>query len=69
MKKGTRLEIGSRQVWEVKAFHEKPDRKKAESMLAAGRFYWNSGMFIWTAATILNQLARFTPAFTRNCWD
>jgi mannose-1-phosphate guanylyltransferase len=55
-------EIGSRTVWAVKAFHEKPDRKKAESMLSSGRFYWNSGMFIWTTATILNQLARFTPA-------
>ena len=51
-----------RGVWEVKAFHEKPDRKKAETMLAAGRFYWNSGMFIWTAATILKQFARWTPA-------
>ena len=53
---------GAHGIWEVKAFHEKPDRKKAESMLAAGRFYWNSGMFIWTANTILKQLARWTPA-------
>jgi mannose-1-phosphate guanylyltransferase len=55
-------QIGPRPVWAVKAFHEKPDRKKAEAMLSSGRFYWNSGMFIWTTATILNQLARFTPA-------
>jgi mannose-1-phosphate guanylyltransferase len=55
-------EVGPRRVWAVKAFHEKPDRKKAESMLSSGRFYWNSGMFIWTAAAILNQLDRFTPA-------
>jgi mannose-1-phosphate guanylyltransferase len=51
-----------RGVWGVKAFHEKPDRKRAETMLAAGRFYWNSGMFVWTAATIMKQFARWTPA-------
>lgn len=31
-------------------------------MLAASRFYWNSGMFIWTATAIMKQLARWTPA-------
>jgi mannose-1-phosphate guanylyltransferase len=66
IEQGERVKAGGpRGVWEVKAFHEKPDRKKAETMLAAGRFYWNSGMFIWTAATIMQQFARWTPALYR----
>ena len=56
------LEVNGHIVWEVKAFHEKPDRSKAEAMLKTGRFFWNSGMFIWTVSAILDQMARLTPA-------
>jgi mannose-1-phosphate guanylyltransferase len=49
-------------VWEVKAFHEKPDRPKAVAMLKSGRFFWNSGMFVWTVSSILNQMSLLTPA-------
>jgi mannose-1-phosphate guanylyltransferase len=56
---------GDRPVWAVKAFHEKPDRAKAEAMLAAGGFFWNSGMFIWTATAILKKMAQLTPGIYR----
>lgn len=36
----------------VARFVEKPDRATAEGYLAAGSFLWNSGMFVWTVATI-----------------
>jgi mannose-1-phosphate guanylyltransferase len=55
-------EINGHDVWEVKAFHEKPDRPKAEAMLKTGRFFWNSGMFIWTVSAILEQMSRLAPA-------
>ena len=29
--------------------------------LATGRFFWNSGMFVWGACAILDQIARFMP--------
>jgi mannose-1-phosphate guanylyltransferase/mannose-1-phosphate guanylyltransferase/mannose-6-phosphate isomerase len=32
----------------VKSFREKPDQKTAENFLAAGNFYWNSGMFAFS---------------------
>jgi mannose-1-phosphate guanylyltransferase len=54
--------IEGHEVWEVKAFHEKPERPRAEAMLKTGRFFWNSGMFVWKVTTILNQMARLTPA-------
>jgi mannose-1-phosphate guanylyltransferase len=56
------LEVNGHEVWEVKAFHEKPDRTKAQAMLKTGRFFWNSGMFVWTVSAILDQMSRLTPA-------
>jgi mannose-1-phosphate guanylyltransferase len=45
----------------VERFREKPDRATAESYLQAGSFYWNSGIFLWRAQTILDALAEFEP--------
>lgn len=49
-------------IYEVLQFREKPDRKTAEQYLDAGSFFWNSGIFVWRASTILDSLARFEPA-------
>ena len=46
----------------VVQFREKPDRATAEQFLAAGNFAWNSGMFLWRARTILDELKRHRPA-------
>ncbi len=42
-------------------FTEKPDRTTAERFLADGRYYWNSGIFLWDTATILKSIARHLP--------
>ena len=42
-------------------FVEKPDRTRAEEYLATGKFFWNSGMFIWSVATVQKQLAQHVP--------
>jgi mannose-1-phosphate guanylyltransferase/mannose-6-phosphate isomerase len=42
----------------VSRFVEKPDAAKAAQYLKAGDYYWNSGMFIWRAATILDEIRR-----------
>jgi mannose-1-phosphate guanylyltransferase len=44
-------------VFQVQAFREKPTRDTAERFLASGEFFWNSGIFVWKAATILKTLA------------
>lgn len=49
------------QVREVKHFTEKPEREVAELFLKAGNYYWNSGIFVWTANTILEALKKFKP--------
>jgi mannose-1-phosphate guanylyltransferase len=48
-------------VREVARFVEKPDRQTAEGYLSAGNFTWNSGMFFFTAARILEEIARQMP--------
>jgi len=48
-------------VRRVVRFHEKPTRPVAEEYLAAVRYWWNSGIFVWKAQTILDALARFRP--------
>ena len=45
----------------VKNFVEKPDRATAESYLAAGNYFWNSGMFIWRPSVILNEIKKHLP--------
>src|SRR5690349_5082785 len=49
-------------VHKVAQFREKPDRETAEQFLAAGRFAWNSGIFVWRARAILDALATHRPA-------
>jgi mannose-1-phosphate guanylyltransferase len=49
-------------VYRVKQFHEKPTVDVASQYVAAGRFYWNSGIFLWKARTILDALAAHRPA-------
>ncbi len=48
-------------AYQVKTFREKPDRSTAEQYLAAGTFYWNSGIFVWRASTILKALEKNVP--------
>lgn len=50
------------EVWRVRRFREKPEKAVAEQFLAAGNFYWNSGMFLWSARTLVNALRRYLPA-------
>lgn len=48
---------------QVSQFREKPAQAKAEEFFAAGpsRYLWNSGMFVWRAATLLDCVGRYTP--------
>jgi len=48
-------------AWRVRRFTEKPDLRKAGEFLAAGNYYWNSGMFLWSAQTLSNALREHLP--------
>lgn len=55
---GTPAEGGELQVIR---FTEKPDLEHAKKFLAAGNFYWNSGMFVWSARTLADALREHLP--------
>lgn len=48
-------------AFQVEKFREKPDRATAKEYVAAGTFYWNSGIFLWRASTILDALRTNVP--------
>jgi mannose-1-phosphate guanylyltransferase len=49
------------QAFAVQKFKEKPNAATAQEYLASGEYYWNSGIFVWRAATILDALHRRQP--------
>ncbi len=49
----------------VKTFTEKPNRELAEVFLASGEFFWNSGIFLWRASSIIAALAKYTPELSQ----
>lgn len=49
------------QIKKVKQFTEKPNRELAEIFLKSGDYYWNSGIFVWRAKTILAAVQKFKP--------
>jgi mannose-1-phosphate guanylyltransferase len=58
---GNAIQGASFPSFEVARFREKPDAKTAAEFLAAGTFYWNAGIFVWKARTILNALQKHQP--------
>ena len=48
-------------VYNVKCFTEKPDRVTAENFLKSGNYYWNSGIFVWSVKTILENINTLMP--------
>lgn len=49
----------------VKSFKEKPDEQTAQQLLRSGDHSWNSGMFIWRADTIMNEIEKQMPQLSR----
>ena len=48
-------------VVKVNEFREKPDRETAGRYLAAGNYFWNAGIFVWSVSTIVDQMRRHAP--------
>lgn len=47
--------------YEAVRFIEKPDAKTAQAYVDAGRFGWNSGMFVFSAAQLIESMQWFKP--------
>jgi mannose-1-phosphate guanylyltransferase len=48
-------------VLHVRRFVEKPNQNRAEDFVAAGNYYWNSGIFLWSVRTLANAVREHMP--------
>ncbi len=62
-------EVGGLKVYRVEKFAEKPDLATAQAFIESGRYYWNSGMFVWKVATILREFEKLMPRFYAQLMD
>jgi mannose-1-phosphate guanylyltransferase len=58
--RGEKLEAGPL-AFKVQQFKEKPNAATAKSYVESGEYYWNGGIFVWRASTILNALRKHQP--------
>lgn len=63
IKAGGKLKGG----YQVEAFVEKPDAATAQKYLDSGSYFWNSGMFCFSAGQFLNQLNMYAPEVGETC--
>lgn len=54
-------------LFQVKAFVEKPDLKTAQGYLESKNYYWNSGMFIFNAKLCVSEMTVFHPEMVKEC--
>lgn len=52
-------------VHKLMRFREKPSVDLAQQFIDSGEFYWNSGIFVWKAATILEEIEKYMPEHHR----
>ena len=52
-------------IYKVTRFTEKPDAATAQSFIDTGKFSWNSGIFIFKAGVVLEELKKYTPELVR----
>lgn len=58
MRSGTEIE---QDVHTVLRFHEKPDEATAQRYMAAGDYFWNTGIFVWQNRTVQQLINAFLP--------
>ena len=54
-------------AYQVSRFVEKPNKETAESYIASGEYYWNSGLFMFRAKKYLEELEKFRPDILDAC--
>lgn len=52
--------------FKVDKFKEKPDYETAKKYFESGDYYWNSGIFMFKASTILNEMKKYSPQIIEN---
>ena len=63
------LNVQTLEGCEIKRFIEKPQKSVAEKFLKDTRYSWNSGMFVFKARVIINELEKYAPQIVKCCRD
>lgn len=68
IRKGRAVRCGLRTVFaRVREFTEKPALAVARRYVRSGDYYWNSGIFVWKASVIAEELKKHMPDLYRGC--
>lgn len=59
------ISVGRKKAYQAVKFTEKPDLATAKKFIAAGSYYWNAGLYIWKAKTLLESLEKYSPQLYR----
>ncbi len=62
-----RAASASDDILDVEQFVEKPDYQTAQGYIQSGSYFWNSGMFLFSAAAYLNELNQHAPDMVTAC--
>jgi mannose-1-phosphate guanylyltransferase len=57
--------VNNFRVFRLKRFREKPNLELARQFIDTGEYFWNSGIFVWKAATILAEIEKHMPEHHR----
>lgn len=57
--------LRNKEIFRVDAFREKPDLETAKKYIKKPEYYWNAGIFIWKASTIVNAFRIYQPAMSK----
>ncbi|MEZ5817640.1 MAG: mannose-1-phosphate guanylyltransferase/mannose-6-phosphate isomerase [Hyphomicrobiaceae bacterium] len=61
IRQGNAVSGSDNAAFAVDAFFEKPDAATAADYVAAGNYFWNSGIFVLHARTFIEEMARLEP--------
>ncbi|MCJ8500436.1 mannose-1-phosphate guanylyltransferase/mannose-6-phosphate isomerase [Desulfatitalea alkaliphila] len=67
IRKGSALNGDSPPAWAIDRFVEKPDRQTAQQYVNSGDYCWNSGMFMFRAGKLIEQMERHAPEIAAAC--
>lgn len=53
--------VSGYEIYQIKKFREKPEIAQAKKFIKCGNYLWNGGIFVWKAATILEEIQKYLP--------
>ena len=67
IKSEEKLDPNKYNVSKVNCFIEKPDSSTASLLIKDKKYSWNSGIFLFKASSILNEIKKFNPEIIKAC--